>query len=135
VRAARQAMRKAPTDAALVEAAKAAVERAALLAAEGSEIGDAIAPEVPQAPGSAPSADELTVGRRVHVPRLKSEVEIVEGPSKGRVRVAAGAVKLWVDLDELRPSKEGRRPEAARADAGRSAREDRSPRLREEPVR
>lgn len=135
VRAARQAMRKAPTDAALVEAAKAAVERAALLAAEGSEIGDAIAPEVPQAPGSAPSADELTVGRRVYVPRLKSEVEIVEGPSKGRVRVAAGAVKLWVDLDELRPSKEGRRPEAARADAGRSAREDRSPRLREEPVR
>lgn len=135
VRAARQAMRKAPTDAALVEAAKAAVERAALLAAEGSEIGDAIAPEVPQAPGSAPSADELTVGRRGYVPRLKSEVEIVEGPSKGRVRVAAGAVKLWVDLDELRPSKEGRRPEAARADAGRSAREDRSPRLREEPVR
>ena len=107
VRAARQAMRKAPTDAALVEAAKAAVERAALLAAAGGEIGDALAPDDAEAEGTAPPADELVVGQRVFVPRLKSEVEIVEGPSKGRVRVAAGAVKLWVEVEELRPSKAG----------------------------
>lgn len=46
--------------------------------------------------------EELTVGQRVFVPRLRAEVDVVEGPSKGRVRVAAGPVKLWVKVDELR---------------------------------
>jgi len=126
VRAARQSMRKSPTDAGLIEAAKAAVERAASLAAEGGEIGSAIAPERVEPPGHAPSPDELVVGQRLFVPRLKAEVEIVEGPSKGRVRVAAGAVKLWVELDELRPSREGARTnkDASRGAARETARED-----------
>ena len=133
VRAARQSMRKSPTDAGLIEAAKAAVERAALLAAEGGEIGSAIAPDRVEAPGHAPSPDEITVGQRLFVPRLKTEVEIVEGPTKGRVRVAAGALKLWVELDELRPSREGARAskEAPRGPARENAREDR----REEATR
>lgn len=53
----------------------------------------------------------LALGQRVYVPRLRSEVEVVEGPSRGRVRVAAGPVKLWVALDELRRV-EPARPEA-----------------------
>jgi len=36
------------------------------------------------------------------VPRLRSEAEVVEAPVRGRVRVAAGAMKLWVDVDEVR---------------------------------
>jgi DNA mismatch repair protein MutS2 len=36
------------------------------------------------------------------VPRLRAEVEILEPPSKGRVRVAAGAMRLWVEVAELR---------------------------------
>ncbi|MFT3922001.1 MAG: Smr/MutS family protein [Myxococcales bacterium] len=60
--------------------------------------------------GSAPaepitsqlSPNALAPGKRVYVPRLRNEVEIVEGPQKGRVRVAAGAMRLWVDVDELR---------------------------------
>jgi DNA mismatch repair protein MutS2 len=131
VRAARQAMRKAPTDAALVEAAKAAVERAALLAAAGGEIGDALAPEEAEAEGAAPAVDELVVGQRVFVPRLKSEVEIVEGPTKGRVRVAAGAVKLWVEIDELRPARGGPAKEARR-EPGKASREGRGARGRDE---
>jgi len=119
VKAARQAMRKGPADAGLVEAAKAAVERASLLAGVGGEIGDAVAPELTPAPGKAPEPTEISLGRRMFVPRLKSEVEIIEGPSKGRVRVAAGAVKLWVEIDELRAL--GR---AASREASRPARQD-----------
>ena len=46
--------------------------------------------------------EQLTVGARVYVPRLRAEVEVVEPPNKGRVRVAAGAMRLWVDISEVR---------------------------------
>ncbi|GAB4213768.1 MAG: endonuclease MutS2 [Sandaracinaceae bacterium] len=113
VRAARRAMRRSPTDAGLVEAAKAAVERAALLIGAGSEIGEALAPPRDEPAGSPPEAAALAPGQRAFVPRLKAEVEIVEGPTKGRVRVAAGAVKLWVDVEELRPVGKGARSAAS----------------------
>jgi DNA mismatch repair protein MutS2 len=48
------------------------------------------------------SPDTLEVGKKVYVPRLRAEVEIVEPPSKGKVRVAAGAMRLWVEVAELR---------------------------------
>nr|MDQ3038026.1 Smr/MutS family protein [Myxococcota bacterium] len=48
------------------------------------------------------SASTLVVGTRVWVPRLRAELEIIEGATRGRVRVASGAVKLWVGIDELR---------------------------------
>jgi DNA mismatch repair protein MutS2 len=56
--------------------------------------------------------ERLTVGSRVYVPRLRAEVEVVEAPNKGRVRVAAGAMRLWVELNEVRESapKEEERP-------------------------
>lgn len=56
------------------------------------------APSTPRTP--IDSAD-LRPGQRVHVPRLRSEAVIVEGPSKGRVRVAVGPLKLWVDTEGL----------------------------------
>ncbi|HEX5661513.1 MAG TPA: Smr/MutS family protein, partial [Polyangiales bacterium] len=46
--------------------------------------------------------ERLAVGRKVYVPRLRAEVEIVEAPSKGKLRVAAGAMRLWVDVTEVR---------------------------------
>jgi DNA mismatch repair protein MutS2 len=61
----------------------------------------------------APEA--IAVGRRVYVPRLRAEVEIVEPPSKGKVRVAAGAMRLWVDVAELRTKAGG---DGERADKG-----------------
>jgi DNA mismatch repair protein MutS2 len=56
--------------------------------------------------------ERLTVGSKVYVPRLRAEVEVVEAPSKGRLRVAAGAMRLWVDVSELREGapKEEERP-------------------------
>jgi DNA mismatch repair protein MutS2 len=58
------------------------------------------------------SLEQLTVGARVYVPRLRAEVEVVEPPNKGKLRVAAGAMRLWVDVSELRQSapKEEERP-------------------------
>lgn len=102
VRAARTAMRKKDGDVALIEAARTAVERAAQRVGEG-ELGAAIRREEP-APerGVAASASTLTPGTRVWVPRLRAELEIVEGATRGRVRVASGAVKLWVGIDEVR---------------------------------
>lgn len=69
--------------------------------------------------------DRLTVGSRVYVPRLRAEVEIVEPPNKGKVRVSAGAMRLWVDVAELRagaPREEERAPDRSlRASAPRPA--------------
>ncbi len=53
-------------------------------------------------PGEALDERAVSVGQRVYVPRLRAEVDVVEGPTRGRVRVAAGPVKLWVKVDELR---------------------------------
>ena len=71
---------------------------------EGVTSGDE-RPEVP--------AELLVPGKRVYAQRLRAEVEVVEPPSKGRVRVAAGPMRLWVELGELRElvqAKEQERP-------------------------
>jgi DNA mismatch repair protein MutS2 len=59
-------------------------------------------PAQPEPTTSALSVDALSAGKKVYVPRLRNEVEILEAPQKGRVRVAAGAMRLWVDVAELR---------------------------------
>lgn len=56
-------------------------------------------PEIPA--GAAVEEASLEIGQRVYVPRLRTEVTVVEPPSKGRVRVASGPVKLWVTIGEL----------------------------------
>jgi DNA mismatch repair protein MutS2 len=65
--------------------------------------------------GTAVEASSLSVGQRVWVPRLRAEVNIVEPPSKGRVRVASGPVKLWVKVDEVRVVAETASPAPAPA--------------------
>jgi DNA mismatch repair protein MutS2 len=55
----------------------------------------------------------LVVGKRAYAPRLRAVVEIIEPPSKGRVRVAAGAIRLWVEVTELREA--GAEKEPARS--------------------
>jgi hypothetical protein len=44
---------------------------------------------------------DVVVARPCTWPRLGRSAVIVEGPLKGKVRVAAGALKLWVDVSEL----------------------------------
>jgi DNA mismatch repair protein MutS2 len=45
----------------------------------------------------------LTVGSTVFVPKLRTHAEIIEAPSRGQVRVSAGAMKLTLGLDEIAP--------------------------------
>jgi len=51
---------------------------------------------------------ELRPGTRVYVPRLNSEAVVVEAPAKGRVRVAVGPMKLWVESEGLFAAPEGK---------------------------
>jgi DNA mismatch repair protein MutS2 len=56
---------------------------------------------------------EIAIGATVHVAHLGRSAVIVEGPLKGKVRVAAGALKLWVDVSELSGAAKERAPERA----------------------
>lgn len=56
--------------------------------------------------------DVLQVGDRVWVERLRSTAEIIEGPARGKVRVAAGMMKLWVDVADLRALEKTSEPRA-----------------------
>lgn len=55
---------------------------------------------------AALDADSVRVGDRVWVERLRSTADVIEGPARGKVRVAAGMMKLWVDLADLRALKQ-----------------------------
>jgi DNA mismatch repair protein MutS2 len=70
-------------------------------ASQRDEIAALVAPERP-APELGAQVATLTPGQRLYVPRLRTEVEILDVPQKGKVRVAAGAMRLWVDTSELR---------------------------------
>ena len=52
--------------------------------------------------GDRVSPEALVVGAKFWVPRMRAEVTLVEAPQRGRARVAAGPVKLWVTVEELR---------------------------------
>lgn len=70
------------------------------------------APE-PSEAGAELSAAALTPGKRAYSPRLRAEVEVVEPPSRGRVRVAAGSMRLWVEVSDLREIAGAKEPERA----------------------
>lgn len=56
----------------------------------------------------------LAVGEKVYVPKLRTHAEVLEAPSRGQVRVAAGPLKISVRLDEITLGKPGARvPQAA----------------------
>jgi DNA mismatch repair protein MutS2 len=48
------------------------------------------------------AANEIRVGTRVYVPRLRAEAEVVEVLAGGQLRVAAGALKLGTSIAEVR---------------------------------
>jgi DNA mismatch repair protein MutS2 len=82
------------------------LERAVDGAAHSVSLGSAVAEAVrtnksPTATGLSPAASALTVGQRVHVARLSTDVEVLEPPRKGSVRVRAGAVTLTLAISEL----------------------------------
>ena len=106
MRTARKALKSARTE------LRAKAEAGALADARGKL--DAAAKVEANAPRSKLSVDDdgrasvasVEVGDRVYVPHMRSEAEVLEvkdeGGGKVRVRLAAGALKLWAELDKLR---------------------------------
>lgn len=66
-------------------------------------------------------ADALRIGERVWVERLRSVADVIEGPARGKVRVSAGMMKLWVDLSDLRAVKQPPAPRIRESSAVSSA--------------
>jgi DNA mismatch repair protein MutS2 len=60
-------------------------------------------PRAPADPSQLKPLDpaRIALGSAVHVPRLRSDATVIEGPSKGRARIAVGPLKLWVELSDL----------------------------------
>ncbi len=108
VKEARQRLRQQRATEAEITAAKQKIEEAVR---EAYAIGARDEPREPAQVLEPVRAEELDIGQRVWVGRLRAEAEIVELPNRGRVRVAAGAMKLWVDLNEVkRPAGPGSNP-------------------------
>jgi len=66
---------------------------------------------------AALDADAVRVGDRVWVERLRSVADVIDGPARGKVRVSAGMMKLWVDVTDLRALKQVSAPPAKESTA------------------
>ena len=65
--------------------------------------------------------ETLAVGDRVWVKRLRTAADVLEPPTRGKVRVSAGMMKLWVDSTELRGLKPSTRRAAPKLAVAHSA--------------
>ena len=94
--------------------AESVAEASAVLRDGGALLGEidahrlALEPEPVQTAALDP--DRVRVGDRVWVERLRSVADVVEGPARGKVRVSAGMMKLWVDVADLRALKQAPAP-------------------------
>ncbi|HEU4405171.1 MAG TPA: Smr/MutS family protein [Polyangiaceae bacterium] len=114
LRGAQAALRARPADPGrLRDAARAVDAVAAKVALGGALDPGARAADDEAAPASA---EDLRPGARVYVPRLRAEAEVVEALPSGKVRVAAGPLKLLVYANEVRRVR-GAEGAAARAAA------------------
>lgn len=66
----------------------------------GGDLNPSPASQSPAGGDPLPEAS-LRPGVRVHIARLRSDGVVVEGPTKGKVRIAIGPLKLWVESQEL----------------------------------
>ncbi len=95
--------RKKASEEDLRQAEKAVQQVAAQVSVTGP-IGRAVeAAKAPKGgPQRRPARDEdITPGTKVFVPRLNAQVEVLERAGRDQLRVAAGALKLFVALDEV----------------------------------
>ncbi|HEU4533941.1 MAG TPA: Smr/MutS family protein, partial [Polyangiaceae bacterium] len=111
LRGAQAALRARPADAERQREAARAIDGVAAKLALGGPLDPGARAAAAAAAPSAP-ADDLRPGARVYVPRLRTEAEVVEALPSGKVRVAAGPLKLLVNANEIRAA---RPPERAAA--------------------
>lgn len=114
---ARDALRKHDRGARELAEAERKIKQAAARVAVDSELANVLARD--QAGAATHAPPEIAAGLKVYVPRLRSEAVIVEGPQKNKVLIAVGAMKLWVELGDLRKpteaASEATSPSSARA--------------------
>jgi DNA mismatch repair protein MutS2 len=101
LRAARARLRVRKLDAQAVREAEGTIDRLAGEVAIGGKL-EGLVTNVAEEPGEAVPAGDLRKGQRVWVPRLRAEAEVVDVLGDGKVRVAAGPLKMTVPSDELR---------------------------------
>ncbi len=101
VREARRRLKQKQIEEPGLREARRLVEEAARTASEARALTEAPGERAPVGAAPVGSSEELVVGTRVWVPRLRTEAEVVEPPQRGRVRVAAGVMKLAVDVGEV----------------------------------
>ena len=130
MRTARKALRAARGELrAKAEADRLAETRERLDAAAKVEAGAPKARLVLDDEGRA-RLDAVEVGQTVYVPHMRSEAEVLEvkdeGKGKVRVRLAAGALKLWAELDKLRVAKPAEKaaPKKTRGPSGPESAEE-----------
>lgn len=101
-----------------VREAERAVNEVAKLASIEGALGRGLEALKPAGAGRRAAREaELRPGMKVYVPRLGNTVEVLEAPSRGQLRVAAGALKLMVAVEEVQL--EGEVEGAAAAEHGR----------------
>jgi DNA mismatch repair protein MutS2 len=84
-----------------VREAERTIERLAGEVAIGGSL-ESLVTNAADEPGEAVRVGDLRKGQRVWVPRLRAEAEVVDLLGDGRVRVAAGPLKMTVSSGELR---------------------------------
>jgi DNA mismatch repair protein MutS2 len=86
-----------------------AAARAIDAVAQKTAIGGELEPraQVEAATRRSLTPDEIRVGSRVYVPRLRAEAEVVEVLASGQLRVAAGPLKLTTTMAEVRAAADG----------------------------
>jgi DNA mismatch repair protein MutS2 len=100
---AKKALRSRPEEDSVKQASDAVRDGSALLG-EMDALRRSLEPEPVETATLDPAS--VRVGDRVWVERLRSVAEVVDGPARGKVRVSAGMMKLWVDSSDLRALKE-----------------------------
>jgi DNA mismatch repair protein MutS2 len=102
-----------------VKDAEAAVDAVAAELSHGGSLGRALGPKGTDGPSRrALREDEVRPGMKVFVPRLGATVDVLERGPRDQLRVAAGALKLSVALDEVQVDEA---PEAPRDRRGTTA--------------
>jgi DNA mismatch repair protein MutS2 len=78
------------------------IERTVNAAGREVALGSALQTTLQEKSGAAlgPEA-RLAAGDTVFVPKLRANAEVLEAPSRGQIKVAAGAMKLTLRLDEI----------------------------------
>jgi len=105
------------------------LSEAARVIAIGSDVDKSL-----RSPVKSGSPAELAPGSRVRVNSLGFEGEILEGPSKGSVRVLAGGLKLWVPVSDVgRPS--GKTEKIAKPSGAGWAKRESAPLVQSAPLR